>query len=74
MYNKPEILMTDIPVASPYYDRLRSLNMQLDFAPRNSPEHQFLSLQIQEMKERAVKRMEADKRSGFLHTSLKEIK
>jgi hypothetical protein len=46
-----------IPESSPYYDRLRALSIELDFAPFGSPEHQFLNEQIRELKHRARKRM-----------------
>lgn len=45
----------EIPLASPYYDRLRSLNIQLDFAPYGSPEYHFLNRQIEEMQQRAIR-------------------
>lgn len=47
-----------IPPASPYYDRLRSLNIQLDFVPFNSPEYHYLRRQVEEMERRARKHLE----------------
>lgn len=47
-----------IPAASPYYDRLRSLHIELDFAPYGSPEREHLLRQVDEMELRARKRME----------------
>lgn len=47
-----------IPPASPYYDRLRSLNIQLDFVPFNSPEYHYLRRQVEEMEQRARKHLE----------------
>lgn len=49
--------LRDIPVASPYYDRLRSLNCELDFVPFGSPEYRYLCEQIEEMEHRARKHM-----------------
>lgn len=53
-----QILMPGIPVASPYYDRLRSLNIELDFVPYNSPEYHHLKKQIEELEYRALRRMD----------------
>lgn len=47
-----------ITPASPYYDRLRSLNIQLDFVPFNSPEYHYLRRQVEEMEQRARKHLE----------------
>lgn len=66
MNKQPELLMaagqgsTHIPATSPYYDRLRSLSMQLDFAPIGSPERDYLNRQIAELTNRAEKRMLTD--------------
>ena len=43
----------DVPVTSPYYDQLRSLNMQMDFVPVGSPEYKYLDAKITEMERRA---------------------
>ena len=56
----------DVPVTSPYYDQLRSLNMQLDFAPYGSPEYHYLNSEIEKMENRARKRMEADRNIAVL--------
>lgn len=47
-----------ITPASPYYDRLRSLNIELDFVPFNSPEYHYLRRQVEEMEQRARKHLE----------------
>ena len=47
-----------ITPASPYYDRLRSLKIQLDFVPFNSPEYHYLRRQVEEMEQRARKHLE----------------
>ena len=47
-----------ITPAAPYYDRLRSLNIQLDFVPFNSPEYHYLRRQVEEMEQRARKHLE----------------
>lgn len=47
-----------ITPASPYYDRLRSLNIQLDFVPFGSPEYHYLRRQVEEMEQRARKHLE----------------
>lgn len=60
MLKKPEILMTDIPTTSPYYDRIRALKDLRDFASPLSPEHKWITRQIEEMTGRALKRMEAE--------------
>ena len=67
MNKQPELLTaaagrgsTHIPATSPYYDRLRSLSMQLDFAPIGSPERDYLNRQIEELTDRAEKRMLTD--------------
>lgn len=52
-----QIMMPGIPAASPYYDRLRSLNIEMDFVPYNSPEYHYLKKQIAELELRARKRM-----------------
>lgn len=57
-------LPPDVPVTSPYYDRLRSLNMQLGFVPYGSPEYRFLSGEIDKLERRAADRMEAYGRIG----------
>lgn len=49
----------EIPVSSPYYDRLRSLNMQMDFVPYGSPEYHYLDHEIAETERRAIDRMAA---------------
>lgn len=56
----------EIPITSPYYDRIRSLNNELDFAPYGSPEYHYLSLQIEEMERRARRRMEIAHRVEIL--------
>ncbi len=56
----------EIPVTSPYYDRIRSLNNERDFAPYGSPEYNYLSLQIEEMEQRARHRMEIAHRVEIL--------
>lgn len=55
-----------IPPASPYYDRLRSLNIELDFVPFNSPEYHYLRRQVEEMEQRALRHMEIARRVEFL--------
>ena len=55
-----------ITPASPYYDRLRSLNIQLDFVPFNSPEYHYLRRQVEEMEQRALRHMEIARRVEFL--------
>lgn len=50
----------DVPVTSPYYDQLRSLNIQMDFVPVGSPEYKYLDAKITEMERRARRRLEAD--------------
>ena len=47
-----------ITPASPYYDRLRSLKIQLDFVPFNSPDYHYLRRQVEEMEQRARKHLE----------------
>lgn len=47
----------DIPVTSPYYDRIQALNNELDFAPYGSPSFRYLTQQIGEMVRRARNRM-----------------
>lgn len=54
----------DVPVTSPYYDRLRSLNMQMDFVPVGSPEYKYLDSEIAKMERRARQRREADMNSN----------
>lgn len=51
----------DVPVTSPYYDRIRSLNNQKDFVPHGSPEYKYINYQIAEMERRARKRIEVNK-------------
>lgn len=58
--------LRDIPIASPYYDRLRSLNIQMDFVPYGSPEYQFLNEQIAELGKRARRHMLAARRLELL--------
>ena len=53
-------LPMDVPVTSPYYDQLRSLNMQMDFVPVGSPEFKHLNAEITELEYRAHQRMMAD--------------
>ena len=48
----------DVPFTSPYYDQLRSLNMQMDFVPVGSPEYKYLDAKITEMERRARQRCE----------------
>lgn len=55
-----------IPPASPYYDRLRSLNIELDFVPYGSPEYHYLNRQIEELEQRALRHMEIARRVEFL--------
>ena len=50
-----------ITPASPYYDRLRSLNIELDFVPFNSPEYHYLRRQVEEMEQRARKHIETNR-------------
>ena len=50
----------DIPYTSPYYDKIRSLKMERDFASFGSPERQWIELQISEMTQRAQQRVAAD--------------
>lgn len=50
-----------IPTASPYYDRLRSLYIQIDFAPYGSPEYHHLRRQVEEMEQRARKHIETNR-------------
>lgn len=47
-----------VPIGSPYYDRLRSLNIELDFTPYGSPEYTYLQSQIEEMQKRAQRHMD----------------
>ena len=47
-------------MTSPYYDQLRSLKMDLDFAPYGSPEFKHLNAEITELEYRAHQRMIAD--------------
>ena len=60
MLKKPEILMTDIPTTSPYYDKLRSLKLELDFVPYGSPEYRNLRVEIANTEKCARKKMETD--------------
>ena len=55
---KQSIEAMRIPPASPYYDRLRSLNIQMDFVPYNSPEYHYLNRQIEELERRARRHLE----------------
>ncbi len=57
MSSKQQIFMQGIPVTSPYYDRLRSLKIDMDFVPYNAPEYHHLKRQIKELELRARKRM-----------------
>ena len=66
MYQQPEVNdapttepLADIPTASPYYDRLRSLALERDFAPVGSPERQWIDQQISETTQRALDRLKA---------------
>lgn len=68
MMRKPEIQQTGaqargtrIPVASPYYDRLRSLRMQQMSVAAGSEEYQYLDRQISEMEQRARQRVAMDR-------------
>lgn len=56
----------EIPMASPYYDRLRSLNIELDFVPFGSPEYHYLRRQVEEMESRALQHMELARRVEIL--------
>ena len=53
--------MTDVPVISPYYDRIHALKMERDFASPASPHRQWIEQQITELTNRATLRMEADR-------------
>ena len=46
-----------ISVASPYYDRLRSLHIQIMEVAYGSPEYIYISRQILELEHRAMLRM-----------------
>ena len=61
MNKNPEILMADIPVTSPYYNRIYALKMERDFALPASPHRQWIEQQITELTNRATLRMEADR-------------
>lgn len=56
----------DIPMASPYYDRLRSLNIELDFVPFGSPEWHYLTREVEEMERRALQHMDLARRVEIL--------
>lgn len=62
---------TTIPTSSPYYDRLRSLHIQIDFTPINTPEYKMLSKQIADLENRARKKMTIDEsvRKALQHHS-----
>ena len=69
MNKNPELMMAaqaarrsgvEVSPASPYYDRLRSLNMQMDFVPYGSPEYHYLEREIAAMEQRAQQRTAAD--------------
>lgn len=64
--SKQPIVMQGIPATSPYYDRLRSLYIQIDFAPYASPEYYYLSRLIEELEQRALRHMEIARRVEFL--------
>jgi hypothetical protein len=53
-------LPIDVPVTSPYYDQLRSLNIQMNFVPVGSPEYKYLDAKITEMERRARQRCETN--------------
>lgn len=55
--NRPETNTINIPIASPYYDRLRSLHIQMESVPYGSLEYHYLDEQIAEMERRARLRM-----------------
>ena len=55
----------DIPITSPYYDRIRALNDQICFVSESSPDYEYLVLQIAEMEDRAMRRLYDDKRFGI---------
>ena len=50
-------LPIDVPATSPYYDRLRSLSMQLDFCPYGSPEYGVIIAEINNVRRIAATRM-----------------
>lgn len=60
MYKEPNILMADIPVTSPYYNRIHALKMERDFASPASPERQWIESQIIELTGRVQQRMKFD--------------
>ena len=55
----------DVPVTSPYYDRIRALKDERDFASPLSPEHKWINRQIDELTSRAMKRMKIDMNIAF---------
>ena len=48
----------DVPMTSPYYDRIRALKDERDFTSPLSPEHKWINRQIDELTSHAIKRME----------------
>lgn len=58
-------LPMDVPVTSPYYDRIRALKDERDFASPLSPEHKWINRQIDELTSRAMKRMKIDMNIAF---------
>lgn len=46
-----------IPVVSPYYDRLRSLHIQMAEVAYGSPEYAYINRQILELEHRAMLRI-----------------
>lgn len=50
--------LRDIPVLSPYYDRIHALVVELKSTQAGSQEVDYLVQQIKEMRRRAFKRME----------------
>lgn len=63
---KKSIEAIRISPASPYYDRLRSLNIELDFVPFGSPEWHYLAREIEEMERRALQHMDLARRVEIL--------
>ena len=52
-------LPIDVPVTSPYYDRLQSLRRQLQETKPSTPEYQWIDAQIYELATRAKRRLSA---------------
>lgn len=57
----------DIPTSSPYYDRLRSLRIQIGVTPVGTPEYYMLNKQILELEKRARKKIARDISVGIMH-------